>query len=108
MQLPLAHNLMWPGNEKGFSVALWLRLEASNPDVAVFTRRARRSCCRASRHMTDHMTESGSTSSAGDECSRRLPLKLRQALRMKARSRQWSPACLHLLSVGDNSLQFEV
>ncbi len=42
IQMTLRDHVMWPTNQKGFSMSLWLRLEGTNEEANLFARKIRR------------------------------------------------------------------
>jgi hypothetical protein len=102
LQFCLKDQVMWPSpaNHKGFSMSLWLRIELSNPSNGSTFDWTVKEASVESKGLWDILGSAGK--------KRPLPDRLRVAMRRHLDSRHWSNQCLHLVSVGNSTLMFEV
>ena len=102
LQFCLKDQVLWPSpsNRKGFSMSMWLRMEALDQPNASNGDWTSRETVTESRGLWDVLNSSSKR--------RPLPDRLRIAMKRHFDSRHWSNQCLHLVSVGNSTLMFEV
>ena len=102
LQFCLKDQVIWPSpnSHKGFSMSMWLRMEASDLHNGNNGDWMSRETVTESRGLWDILN--------GSSKRRPLPDRLRMAMKRHFDSRHWSNQCLHLVSIGNSMLMFEV